>query len=85
MVNFNFKLLGVMDETAERTLDVAPNDTVEDVKEIVRKSYKFAPQFLIELLVDGTKLSDRHIFSRLAINPKKQKIMVIVTRPETMK
>jgi hypothetical protein len=84
MVLYNFKILGVMDENAEREIDVVPNDTVEDVKEKVRKSYRFAPQFLIELLFDGTKLIDRHIFSRLAINPKKQKVMVIVTRPETM-
>jgi hypothetical protein len=74
--------MGVMDETSERTLDVQTNDTVEDVKEMLRKAYRLAPIFSLELLADGAKLVDRHIFNRIGLNPKKQKILVIVTRKE---
>jgi hypothetical protein len=80
MVNYLFKLMGVMSETAEKMIDVETNDTVQDVKEKLRQAYKLAPIFTIELLVDGAKLVDRHMFNRIGINPKKQKILVIVTR-----
>ncbi|OLS13894.1 MAG: hypothetical protein RBG13Loki_2488 [Promethearchaeota archaeon CR_4] len=57
LTKFRFRLAGVPPEEAEKEIDIAPNLTVLEVKELVRKTFKLPLDFDIQLILPDKKVN----------------------------
>lgn len=86
MPSIHFKLMGIIGDKGERQLliDSYDNPNVKEVKEMVKKEFKIVPNAKIAFLVNGKRFGDDddHLpFKRLPIDPRKDKVTVIVSNP----
>jgi hypothetical protein len=86
MPSITFKLMGVFDEKGERQILIDSELSIGDIKTLIKKEFKLVPNAKITFLHLGKRYGDSedHIsFKRIAIDPKKEKIQVIVSSPYT--
>jgi len=78
--------MGVIGDRGERQvlIDTYANPNVKEVKELVKKEFKLVPNAKITFLCGGRRfgVEDDHIpFKHLKIDPRKDKVTVIVSNP----
>lgn len=84
MVQINFKLSGVFGERGEKSIDIPSMGLrVEEVKPIVKKAFKIVPMAKLKFLLNGRTLEDDARMERIGIDPRKEKILVMVLNPNT--
>ncbi len=82
MPSVNFKLMGVFGDASERQILVDSELSIEQIKVLVKKEFKLVPNAKITLLHNGKKIEDDTLpFIRVGIDPRKEKINVIVSNP----
>ena len=77
MPEYMFKLLGGFGDRAEADLTVQYENTVAEVKEIVRSAFKLIPSMQLELMVGGRKLPDDKTWGSTDAKPMKTTVLVI--------
>ncbi|MCP4762484.1 MAG: hypothetical protein GY870_11945 [archaeon] len=82
MPNYTFKLMGALGESGIKNIKVGddPNQTVGDVKEMVRREYKFPPNMKVSFIIEGKSLNEDHHKWNLKMISTNTTIMVIGTR-----
>ena len=86
MPSITFKLMGVVGDRGEKPIlvDGHENPSVGEVKAKVRKEFKLVPNSRITFLVAGRRYGeeDDHVpFKKLPIDPRTDKVTVIVSNP----
>lgn len=82
MPSITFKLMGIISDSGERQILIDSESTLKEVKNIVRKSFKLVPNSKISFLHQGKRYSDDDLlFKYLSVDPRKEKITVIVSNP----
>ena len=84
MPSITFKLLGVIGENSERQILIDSELSIGEIKLIVRKEFKIVPNAKITFLHLGKRYGeteDTYSFRRLPIDPRKEKVTVIVSSP----
>ncbi len=51
LTKYKFRLAGVSPEQAQKEIEIPPDLSVKEVKEIVRKAYNLPPDFDIQLIL----------------------------------
>lgn len=79
-----FKLMGVFDDIGERRIIVDSDLTIAEVKKLVKKEFKIVPNAIITFIHNGKRITEDDIpFKRIPIDPRKEKISVLVSNPYT--
>ncbi|MGQ4875173.1 MAG: hypothetical protein ACP6IY_13990 [Promethearchaeia archaeon] len=84
MPSITFKLMGVFSDIGERQILVDSEATLGEIKELVKKEFKIVPNAVITFLHAGKRygMEEDHIpFKRIPIDPRTEKITVIVSNP----
>ena len=84
MPSITFKILGVPSDRGERQILVDSEQTVAEVKNLVKKEFKLVPTATITLLHSGKRYGkdmDDIQFKRIPIDPRSENITVIVSNP----
>ena len=84
MPSITFKLLGAIGDRAERQILVNSELSIGEIKALVKKEFKLVPNARVTFLHLGKRYGieeDHFVFKRLPIDPKKEKITVIVSNP----
>jgi len=79
MGNYRFKLLASLEP--DKTINIPPGATVDQVKEIIKREFKLNPALHIKLMYAGRSLENDFELDRLIINPKKDLINVVTLNP----
>jgi len=80
----NFKIMGVFGERGERQILIDNELPIKQIKDQVRKEFKLVPNAKITFLHNGKKYGeaeDHFAFKRIAIDPRKENITIIVSNP----
>ncbi len=86
MPSITFKLLGAIGDRSERQILIDSELSIGDIKKLVKTEFKLVPNAKITFLHMGKRygIEEDHLaFKRLPIDPKKEKITVIVSNPYT--
>jgi len=86
MPSINFKLLGAIGDRSERQILVDSELSIGEIKKLVKAEFKLVPNAKITFLHLGKRYGseeDHVAFKRLPIDPRKEKIMVVVSSPYT--
>ena len=75
-----FKLMASISDRGVRDIILKEELTVAEVKEIVKKEFRFPPTLDVSLLLDGITLSDNTRWAQVAAVPNKTIIRVMGTR-----
>ncbi|MFO8017136.1 MAG: hypothetical protein R6U96_00730 [Promethearchaeia archaeon] len=84
MPSVEFKLMGVFGDKGERQILVDGGMSLKEVKELVKKKFTLMPKAKITFLWQGKRYGEEsnHIaFKRLPIDPRSDRITVIVSNP----
>ncbi|MHA1436573.1 MAG: hypothetical protein ACTSPD_03275 [Promethearchaeota archaeon] len=84
MPSITFKLMGVFGDRGERQILVDTELSIKEVKELVRREFKLVPNSRITFLHNGKRYGqneDDYSFMRIPIDPRREKITVIVSSP----
>ena len=84
MPSVTFKLMGVFSESGERQILVDNEQTLEEVKTLVKREFKLVPNARITFLHAGKRYGadmDDIQFKRIPIDSRIEHITVIVSNP----
>ena len=86
MPSITFKLLGAIGDRSERQILVDSELSIGEIKALVKTEFKLVPNARITFLHLGKRYGteeDHYVFKRLPIDPRKEKVMVVVSNPYT--
>ena len=84
MPSITFKLLGAIGDRSERQILVDSELSIGEIKALVKTEFKLVPNARIAFLHLGKRYGteeDNYAFKRLPIDPRKEKVMVVVSNP----
>ena len=84
MPSITFKLMGVFGDKGERQILIDEDINIGKAKKIVRKKFKLVPNAKVTFLWKGKRYgaeSNDIKFKRIPIDPRSEKITVIVSSP----
>ena len=82
MPSVTFKLMGIIGDKSEKQILIDSELFLKDVKVIVRKAFMLIPNANISFLHNGKRFNEDNIpFKRIPLDPRKEKITVIVSNP----
>jgi len=79
-----FKLMGVFGDRGERRILIDSELSIIEIKGQVRREFKLVPNAKITFLHNGKRYGENEDdmpFRRIAINPRTEKVTVIVSNP----
>ena len=84
MPSITFKLMGVFGDSGERQILIDSERSIEEIKAQIKKEFKLVPNAIITFLHLGKRYGtdENHFpFKRIPIDPRKEKVTVIVSSP----
>lgn len=75
-----FKLLGTPPDRAIKLIEVAPNQTIWEIKKDVMRAYRLNPILGINLVFKKELIKDNITIDKIVINPVKDIISVMVAQ-----
>lgn len=80
ILRIRFRLLGTPPDQAVKLIEVAPNQTIWEIKKDVMRAYRLNPILGINLIFKKKIIKDNITFNEIAINPVKDVISVMATQ-----
>lgn len=80
ILRIRFRLLGVPPDQAIKLIEVAPNQTIWEIKKDVMRAYRLNPILGINLVFKKEVIKDNITIDKIAINPVKDIISVMVAQ-----